>query len=53
MGLVGDLERPRGMDDSSWIAISGHLARLRDAEQRRDREHMIGAAKELVESNPG
>lgn len=46
-----ELQRPRGIDDQSWQAISLHEQRLAQAwQQPEDLSAAIGAAKELCES---
>jgi hypothetical protein len=48
--IIGELQRPDGMEDGAWEAISAHLARLRHAGELGDRELLVGSAKELIES---
>ncbi len=44
------LDRPAGLDQSLWAAVSAHLDRLRLALQQGDQMLAVGSANELVES---
>jgi len=44
------LDRPDGLEDSHWGAISASATRLERAESHPDRSQALGAAKDLVEA---
>jgi hypothetical protein len=48
--MTFDLDRPRGLDDDNWAAVQAYAGRVERAQRESDLEHMIGAAKDLVES---
>lgn len=45
-----NLDRPTGIQDSSWKAINANVERLHRAIEAEDRYQAVGVAKELVES---